>query len=120
MAFLYIIGTVLFTVYGQLIIKWRIPKYGELPTELSDKIFFLLKLFLDPFILSGFVAAFLAALSWMAAMTKFEISFAYPFMSLSFILVFILSIFLFGESFTWGKVIGLVLIIAGIFVSVKL
>lgn len=120
MAFLYIIGTVLFTVYGQLIIKWRIPKYGELPTELSDKIFFLLKLFLDPFILSGFVAAFLAALSWMAAMTKFEISFAYPFMSLSFVLVLIISAILLGETITLGKIIGLILIIMGIILTVKI
>jgi len=41
-------------------------------------------------------------------------------MSLSFVLVFFLSIFIFGESFTWGKVLGLVLIIAGIIVTVKL
>ncbi|NMB01545.1 MAG: EamA family transporter, partial [Firmicutes bacterium] len=47
-------------------------------------------------------------------------SFAYPFMSASFILVFLLSMFLFGETFTWGKVIGLLLITAGIFVTVKL
>ena len=40
-------------------------------------------------------------------MTKFEISYAYPFMSLSFVLVFGLSIFLFQESVTFAKVAGL-------------
>lgn len=119
MAFLYILGTVLFTVYGQLIIKWRIPKYGALPPELSDKIFFLLKLFLDPFILSGFVAAFLAALSWLAAMTKFEISFAYPFMSLNFVLVFLFSIFIMGEAFTMGKLLGIIFIVSGLIIMVR-
>lgn len=120
MGFLYIFGCILFTVYGQLVLKWRMNLKGELPPELGDKFLFMAKLFLDPWLISGFAAAFVASLFWMAAMTKFEISFAYPFMSLSFILVLILSIYIFGETFTWGKVLGLLLIVAGIIVTVKL
>lgn len=93
MAHLYIFGTIFFTVYGQLVIKWRIPNYGHLPEATLEKLIFLLKLFLDPFILSGFVSAFVASLCWMAAMTKFELSYAYPFMGLTFVVVFISSVF---------------------------
>ena len=93
---------------------------GQLPEGSTEKAIFMAKLFVDPWLLSGFGAAFIASIFWMAAMTKFELSFAYPFMSLSFLLVFVLSIFIFGETFTWGKVIGLCLIMAGIIVSVKL
>ena len=114
MNYLYILATVIFTIYGQLILKWRIANYGALPDLFTEKIVFLMKLFLDPFILSGFFAAFLAALSWMAAMTKFDISHAYPFMSLSFILVLILSGLIFNEPITLFKIIGLTLIIIGI------
>jgi multidrug transporter EmrE-like cation transporter len=120
MGYLYIFGCILFTVYGQLVLKWRMNMKGQLPIELSDKLFFMARLFLDPWLISGFAAAFVASLFWMAAMTKFEISFAYPFMSLSFVLVLILSIYIFGETFTWGKVLGLLLIAAGIIVTVKL
>lgn len=120
MGYLYIFACILLTVYGQLILKWRMNLKGPLPHEFADKLFFMAKLFLDPWIISGFAAALLASLFWMAAMTKFEISFAYPFMSLSFVLVFILSIYIFGETFTWGKMIGLVLIATGIIVTVKL
>lgn len=120
MGYFYIFGCILFTVYGQLVLKWRMNLKGQLPAEITDKILFMAKLFLDPWLLSGFAAAFVASLFWMAAMTKFEISFAYPFMSLSFVLVLILSILIFGETFTWGKVIGLLLIVAGIIVTVKL
>ena len=115
--YLYILGTVLFTVYGQLIIKWRVTGYGSLPDGLIQKLFFLFKLFLDPLILSGFFAAFVASLFWMAAMTKFELSHAYPFMALNFIFVFILSGFLFSEAITIVKVIGLTLIVVGIVVG---
>ena len=113
-SYLYIAGSILFTVYGQLVLKWRVSLYGNLPELLLDKLVFLLKLLLDPFILSGFFAAFLAALCWMAAMTKFDISHAYPFMSLSFILVLILSGLIFNEPITLFKIIGLTLIIIGI------
>ncbi len=117
MAHLYIFGTIFFTVYGQLVIKWRIPNYGHLPEESMAKIVFLLKLFLDPFILSGFVSAFVASLCWMAAMTKFELSYAYPFMGLTFVVVFLSSVFLFSESVTLYKVLGLALIVLGIVIS---
>jgi len=117
MAHLYIFGTILFTVYGQLIIKWRIPFHGALPGELTEKIVFLLKLFFDPFILSGFVAAFLASLCWMAAMTAFDLSYAYPFMGLNFVLVFLASAILLSEQVTLYKVAGLILIVLGILIS---
>ena len=117
MAHLYIFGRIFFTVYVQLIIKWRIPNYGHLPEETIAKMVFLLKLFLDPFILSGFVSAFVASLCWMAAMTKFELSYAYPFMGLTFVVVFVSSVFLFSESVTLYKVLGLALIVLGIFIS---
>lgn len=117
MLYFYIFGTIAFTVYGQIILKWRIGRYGELPQDWHDKVIFLLKLLLDPFILSGFFAAFVASLFWMAAMTKTDVSYAYPFMSLSFVLVFILAVVMFDEPFTLQKVVGLVLIVLGILVT---
>jgi undecaprenyl phosphate-alpha-L-ara4N flippase subunit ArnF len=73
----------------------------------------------DPFILSGFLSAFVASLFWIGAMSKFEITQAYPFMSLAPVIVFILGVFVLGEPFTIGKVIGLVLIILGTIATVK-
>jgi len=91
-----------------------------MPEEIMGKLVFLGKALLDPFIISGFGAAFIASLFWMSAMTKFEVSYAYPFMSISFIAVLLLSAILFNEPITLGKVIGLLLICSGIIVSVKL
>jgi uncharacterized membrane protein len=109
-------GSVLCTVYGQIVVKWQVAKAGALPPTLSEKIPFLLKLVLNPWIMSGMVAGFLALLCWLAAMTKFELSYAYPFMSLAFVLVLILSAGLFHEAVTVPKVLGVLLIIAGIVV----
>lgn len=120
MGYLCIFGCIFFTVYGQLILKWRLSMKGALPEDLTGKLLFLTKAFLDPFVLSGFAAAFIASLFWMAVMTKFDISFAYPFMSLAFVAVLFLSALFFQEPITLGKVLGLALIICGIIVTVKL
>lgn len=119
MGHLYIFGTIFFTVYGQLIIKWRIGAYGALPEAGGEKLIFLLKLFLDPFIFSGFASAFLASMCWMAAMTKFELSYAYPFMGFTFVLVFLFSLAFMSETFSLYKLIGLSLIVLGIFISAR-
>jgi len=118
--YLYIFGCIAFTVYGQLILKWRIAQKGHLPTDFADKMMFLVRALFDPFILSGFLAAFVASLFWMAAMTKFELSTAYPFMSLAFVLVLLFSALLFREPVTIGKVLGMALICAGIVATAKL
>ena len=57
----------------------------------------LLWLLIDPVIFSTFVAAFFASLAWMAAMTRFELSYAYPFTSLNFAAVLLLSAALLGD-----------------------
>lgn len=117
--YIYIFGTILFTIYGQIILKWRLNTFGSLPEGSFEKIKFLFTALLDIYILSGFVSAFVASMFWMAAMTKFEITVAYPFMSLSPALVFFIGIFLLGETFTWGKILGLLLIVLGTIVTVK-
>ena len=117
MGYFYIFGTVFFTVYGQIVLKWRINDVGSLPEGFFNKILFLINLVFDPWIFSGFAAAFVASFFWMATMTKFEISYAYPFMSSAFVLVFLLSVILFQEQITFHKVLGLLLIVTGIVVT---
>lgn len=117
----YIFGTLFFTVYGQIILKWRLTNLKVVfPEKSIDKIYCLLKLIMDPFIVSGFFAAFIASIFWMAAMTKFEITKAYPFMSLAPALVFLIGVVFLGENFTLGKLVGLGFIIVGVVVTVKM
>lgn len=113
----YILFTILFTVYGQIIIKWQVQLAGSFPPDNIAKLQYIIKLLLNPWVISGFVGAFLAAVSWMAAMTKFDLSYAYPFMSLAFVMVVFLSAIFFNEPVTWPRVAGLAAIIAGIIIS---
>lgn len=118
--YLYIVGTLFFTVYGQIVLKWRLSQLKVImPDAFMDKVFYLVKLIFDPFIFSGFASAFIASLFWMAAMTKFEITEAYPFMSIAPGLVFVIGMLFLGETFTIGKLVGLVIIMIGTIVTVK-
>ena len=90
---------------------------GFLPADFSQKVIFLTRLLLDPWVISGMMAAFLAGIFWLAALTKLELSYAYPFMSVAFVLVLIFSALLFHETVTAPKVLGMLLIIVGIIVT---
>ena len=105
--------TILLTVYGQIVLKWQIG--GQtLPDESSAKLAFLFKQLLNPWVITAFVAAFGASLTWMAAMTKLKLSDAYPFMSLAFVIVMFLSWPIFGEAPTANKILGTLIVIGGL------
>jgi multidrug transporter EmrE-like cation transporter len=115
--YIYIFATVLFTIYGQIVMKWRITLNGPLPGTSIGKLNYFAHMFTDFWVLSCFVGAFIAAVSWMAALTKFDVTYAYPFTSLGFVFVLVLGTLIFGEAMTPAKVFGVALIIAGIIVG---
>ncbi len=117
MNYIYVFLTILLTVYGQIIIKWQVSKAGGLPLTMTGKIEYMFHLLLNGWIIGALFAAFLASLTWMAAMTKLPLSYAYPFMSLSFVMVVLLSGLLFHETITPIKIAGVVLIILGVVVG---
>ncbi len=98
-------------------IKWQVVAAGTFPVESTDQLWFLAKLMVNPWVISALAAGLLAVVSWMAAMTKLELSHAYPFMSLSFVLVLVLSALVFHEPVNAWKIAGLALITVGIIVG---
>ncbi len=110
----YIFLTILLTVYGQFVIKWQVSLAGTPPADMGEGVVFLGRLLLNPWVISGLAGAFVAALSWMLAMSRFDLSYAYPYVSLTFPIVLLLANFLFGESMTFSKVLGSLMIVGGI------
>ena len=116
LGYFYVALTVILTVYGQLVLKWRVGLAGQATGGIDTKITFLLRALLDPWTLSGLAAAFIASLFWILALTKLKLSEAYPFTAASFILVLISSVLIFGESPSTGKVAGTMIVALGIIV----
>lgn len=117
MKYIYIILPIIFTVYGQIALKWQVGKLDPSQNMLSDKYVYYFVLLKNPWIWSSFLAAFLASLVWMAAVSKFDLSYAYPFMSVSFALVLFFSAVLFNEPVNLYKVLGIFFIILGVVIT---
>ena len=114
MEHIYIFGAILFTVYGQMVLKWRVAATGSSPANMTGKLWLLFNLVLNPWVISGMAAAFLAFLCWMTALTHFDLSYAYPFTSMAFPLVLLLSWLFFNEAVNKTKIFGTILIMIGI------
>jgi multidrug transporter EmrE-like cation transporter len=114
LGYFFIAMTVLLTVFGQLVLKWQISSAGPLPDTFSGKVWFLVQSMSNPWILSGLGAAFAAALFWMLALKKLPLSTAYPFTASSFVLIMLFTALLFDEPITTSKLLGTILIVAGI------
>lgn len=109
-SYLFVLLTIVLTVYGQIIIKARALRHSLNSESLS----FLLLMFTDPWVLSGLLCAFAASATWMLAVQSAHLSVIYPLMAMTFVLVPILAVVLFGEQLNLNQVFGLVLIIIGI------
>lgn len=115
----YIILTIALTVYGQMVLKWRLNLLGSPPPGAANTLLFVLRSLADPWVLSSYLSALLGSVTWMAALTRFELSIAYPFMSLAFVCVLLLGVLFFGESLTIGKVAGTLLVVAGLIICTR-
>lgn len=119
MAALAVAGTILLTVYGQLIIKWQVSKAGALPKSTGDRLHYVLDLATNPLVVSVYVAVAAAGVLWIFAMTRLDLSRAYPFVSLAFALVVVLSAVFFDEPLSAPKLIGVALIMIGVAVGAQ-
>lgn len=114
---LMVAATILLTTYGQLVIKWQVMIERAAPHPLLEGFPPLVQLLFRPWIVSALAAAFLASLCWMLAMSRLELSRAYPFMALNFLLVGLLAVPLFGEALTRPKIIGLLFVVIGLVIT---
>lgn len=68
----------------------------------------------NPFIAYGVILHMLALLVWMAALSRLELSVAYPLLALGYPLVLVSSYFIFNEPLTLERIAGVFLIGAGV------
>ncbi len=116
----YLLLAISFGVVSQLIIKWKMSAFSFNDYETwQDKFALAFSMLLNPYIIISLILTLLAGVTWMIAMTKFEISYAYPFTLLGLVLVTIFSVIFFGENINTYKISGIALIVLGIVVISK-
>ena len=109
--------TILFTVCGQLLVKSASSEFGPFPKDLSGVVQFLIRAFTNIKLLTGLFCAVIASIMWMNALSLSDISFAYPFMTLSIVLVLALSPLLFKEFIPWTRWLGVAVVCVGLWIA---
>jgi drug/metabolite transporter (DMT)-like permease len=115
----FILSCVLFTVSSQLLMRWRVGLAGPLPEAATDRVEFLVRLLLTPWIWLAVACTFLAGVSWMLALTRFELSYAFPFTGASFLVMLFAGAFLFHEHVSIARIAGTLLVLLGLVVVVR-
>jgi drug/metabolite transporter (DMT)-like permease len=98
----------------QLVIKSRLNVHGEIPLVPMQLPAYLLDLMRDWQLWAALVILLTAAFSWYAGVSRLPLSVAFPVTALTYPLIFVGSILVLGEQFTWNGLIGNALVIAGI------
>jgi drug/metabolite transporter (DMT)-like permease len=68
----------------------------------------------NPYVFVGLGIYVLGTVFWLAALSRVDLSYAYPFASLSYVVMLIGSWLVFGESISLLRIIGSVVIIIGV------
>ena len=103
--------SVAFTSIGQLLLKKGLVSIG--PIERLGLKF--CQMLVNPLVMLGVSFAILGWAVYVLALSKSELSFAYPIWSLTYVVVPLLSLFVFKESISLLKMGGLAFICLGVF-----
>jgi multidrug transporter EmrE-like cation transporter len=109
-----ILSTVILGASGQLCIKAGALKLGDIAPGANGILSFLLKVLQTPIILAGIGFWSISALLWIATLSKVDLTFAYPMLSLGYVIVFLGSWYLFNEPLSLPRLLGAVLVCLGV------
>jgi len=112
---IYILFTILAATISSLLVKWQINQINNSYEGAFNLFDFFLKLIQSPWIIFAIILQIFGILSWIIALSKFELSYAYPFTIITYILIIFFSLFIFNESFSYYKALGSMLVMLGIF-----
>ena len=108
--YLLLLLAMIISLAGELLFK-----QGIMNTELKMNAISIVKTVFTPFIFFGFVLFGSGAIMWLFVLQRFPLSIAYPTLALNYVWMIIVSYYFFNEPITVNKIIGVFLIIAGVY-----
>ncbi len=79
----------------------------------------LIEVFTTPFVLLGFITYFFALAVWLVALSRADVSFMYPLLSLSYVVTGIFATVFLAETVSAARWVGILIIIAGCYFITK-
>jgi drug/metabolite transporter (DMT)-like permease len=114
-----ILVDVLLNVTGQLSLKYGMSKIGNFSLSLSALPPVFLKAATNLSVLFGLFCYGLGFMVWLIVLSKAEVSYAYPLISLGYVLTAILAWVLFGEALNGNRLVGILTICLGVFLIAR-
>jgi len=111
MNYLLLAGSMILAIAGQLFLKG-----GVMASSLSLNFNSIITTLFSPKVFLGFTLYGISSIIWLFALKKFPLSVAYPALSMTYIVVVLFSYLLFKEPLTANKIIGMLLIVGGVFI----
>ena len=100
---------------GQLSLKTGMNRIGRIDTiDLSNILSLIGKAALSPIILFGLGLYVVGFVVWLIVLSRVDLSFAYPMISLNYVLVMFFSWLVLGEHLDFTRLIGVLVICAGV------
>ncbi len=110
---------ILLLVGGQTLLKVGLNDIGGVSLFGGNPVGSLLGLFRTPWIILGFACYGASSLLWLDVLSKLDFSLAFPMVSLTYVFTLVIGRFLFHETVGLERVVGVLLILGGIFFVVR-
>ncbi len=101
-------------VVGQLILKQAMLSTGPMALRLDTALFVARTVVLNPMVILGLIITVSGTFFWLIAISRADLSYAYPLTSLNYLLVMLASWLVFGERPSPMRVLGVAAICLGV------
>ena len=113
-AFVFILAGVLLNALAQLLLKAGTNAVGRFEISAQNIVPVGLKLAFEPHIMGGVACYVVSLVVWLVGLSRVDVSVAYPMLSIGYVINAVAAWYLFGESLTAQKLIGIGFIVAGV------
>jgi drug/metabolite transporter (DMT)-like permease len=112
--FVLIVITVILNVVGQMAMKRGMTAVGAITLDFSRLPDVLSRTFTQPYVLLGIAAYGLSSVFWLVILSRVDLSYAYPALSLGYVLIVVLSWLLLNESVSVTRLVGVLVVCTGV------
>ena len=114
-AVVYILIAVLSSAAGQVLLKKGMTALGPLTVDLSQLWSMIWRIGTNPYVFIGLAIYVSGTVFWLAALSRVDLSYAYPFASLSYIVMLVASWQIFNENISLTRLLGTFIIGIGVY-----
>ena len=112
--------SVLIGVFGQLSLKTGMTQVGRIDAQvLSHPIQLFVRIFTTPIILAGLALYIVGTLIWLVVLSRLDLSFAYPLVATTYVFTPLLAHLILREPIPSLRWLGIVLILAGVYIVAR-